>query len=81
MSKEQTTKEKQYWRVYAALQELAHLSDIDVESLPEIHRHLGTMANIICFYQAEGVKKLDEALRRQTLEGLGITVLVPKPKK
>lgn len=81
MSKPQTLREKQYWRVYAALQELAHLSDEDVGSLPEIHRHLSTLANVICFYQSEGAKKLDEALRKQALESIGVSVLSPKLKK
>jgi hypothetical protein len=67
--------------VFSALQELCHITDEEVDSVPEVYRHLTLMANMVCFYQAEGVKKLDDALRKAALEAMGVSVIIPKPSK
>jgi hypothetical protein len=74
-----TTKEQEFWDIFAHLKKLCHLSD-EAISDPDVHKHIRLMANMVYFYRRDGVAKVKTAVRDKWLKEKGVAVLKPKGK-
>lgn len=75
-----TDAELRYWRLSAAVQELCHATDADIEADNELKRFISLTAIAFRTYQDTVAKKKEIALRTGILEQVGIPVIKPKKK-
>lgn len=71
-------REKKYWRIHAALQELFQVSDEDIAENKDLENLLTVVAKIAITYQEKGADKVHKAARDKMLESMGVAVLRPK---
>ena len=73
-----TPGELRYWRVYAAIQELAHASDEDMAAAPDFRKLVDISTRAIIAEQDRRRETLVARTRAGILEEVGVPVLRPK---
>jgi hypothetical protein len=80
MSTPQTPLEKKYWKIRAALEELLHVTDADVEKNPDLRDWLHCSAQLALKFQTEGADAVFDQSKSRHLQDLGIAILRPLKK-
>jgi hypothetical protein len=75
---EMTDREKKYWKIRTALEQLLRVEDDDVKVSPLLEEFLDVTAKIILLYQVDGAIKVLHKGRTEQLERMGVAILKPK---
>lgn len=76
-----TDKEKEFWRISAAIQEILRVTDQDIQQNPDLEKLIYQVANVAILYRDQGADTVLQERRARELKKLGIPIIRPKGKK